>query len=96
MVEGLVPAVPPEKFLTPRKANKRQIRPKKFTGCVVDNIVTKSSSNNSIPFEIPRSVTYQYKHSFFVLTVEEWNQLEDSAVLATTIDIFKNKLSHRD
>ena len=96
VVEGLVPAVPPEKFLTPRKSNKRQIRPKKFTGCVVDNIVTKSSSNNSKPFEIPRSVTDQYKHSFFVRTVEEWNQLEDSAVLATTIDIFKNKLSHRD
>ena len=98
VVEGLVPpAQPPGKFLTLRKSNTGQIGSKAFTGCVVDNIVTKSSSNNSNnPLKSQGALQINRNNSFFVYTVEEWNQLKYSVLLATTIDILKNKSNHRD
>ena len=95
VVEGLVPAVPPEQFLKPKQRNKRQIRAKRFSNCVTNNIVSRSETCNTKAFEIPRSYTDQYKQSFFVNTLLDWNHLDESVVSATTIDSFKNKLLHQ-
>ena len=95
VVEELVPAVPPEEFLKPKQRNKRQIRAKRFSNCVTNNIVSRSETCNTKAFEIPRSYTDQYKQSFFVNTLLDWNHLDESVVSATTIDSFKNKLLHQ-
>ena len=38
VVEGLVPAVPADKFFTQKKTNKRQIKPKIFKDCVTKTL----------------------------------------------------------
>ena len=95
VVEGLVPAVPADKFFTQKKTNKRQIKPKIFKDCVTKNIVDKSAHMNSRPYEVPSSKTDQYRYSYFVRTVEDWNHLENSTVIAASPEIFKNKLQQQ-
>ena len=53
------------------------------------NIVEKFSTNHSECFKIPDSYTEQYKNSFFVRTVSEWNQLEESHIRAETVNSFR-------
>jgi len=39
-------------------------------------------------------ITAQYKHSFFVRTVPEWNSLPEACVNADTITAFQAQLRH--
>ena len=94
VVEGQIPAMPPLDYLEFNK-DKRQIKPKKFSDCVTTNIVEKSSRNNSRSLKIPEAQTEQYKNSFFVRTLVEWNQLEDNIVQATKPEDFKAALLSR-
>ena len=96
VVEGLVPAVPPQQFLTPIKNNKRRIKPRQFSDCITNNVVERSVINNQRAFEIPRHLTDQYKNSCFVCTIEEWNKLDNCTVNSATLDKFKERISHRD
>ena len=64
VVEGQVPAMPPDLFVKYQKS-KRQIRAKKFDNCITNNIVTASVRNNSKCIVIPLSRTDQYKHSSY-------------------------------
>ena len=43
--------------------------------------------------KIPDSKTEQYKNSFFVRTVADWNKLEDTAVTADSVTAFSSALS---
>ena len=96
MVEGHVPAMPPDLFVKYQKS-KRQIRAKKFDNCVTNNIVTSSVRNNSKCIMIPPSRTDQYKHSFFVQTAVDWNHLDENTVSAEKLESFKFALAdHRD
>ena len=92
VVEGLVPAMPPDQFFTEVTRRKRQIKARQFDGCITSNVVEKSVVNNTRPFVIPKSATEQYKHSYFVKTVNEWNHLEDDIVTSSSVEVFKNKL----
>ena len=51
--------------------------------------------NNSKALETIPSNTDQYKNSFFVKSILDWNQLEDRIVCADTIESFKAALQHR-
>jgi hypothetical protein len=46
VVEGQVPAMPPDLFVKYQKS-KRQIRAKQIDNCIANNIVTSSVRNNS-------------------------------------------------
>jgi len=92
VVEKLVPAMPPDHFFQPKPAHKRQIKSRTYADCVTSNIVDRSASNNSKSFIVPHCNTDQYKHSFFVQTVLDWNQLDDSVVSAKTVECFKSRL----
>ena len=81
VVEGQVPAMPPDLFVTYQKS-KRHIKANKFDNCITNNIVTSSVRNNSKCIVIPPSRTNQYKHSFFVQTAVDWNQLDENIVSA--------------
>ena len=50
VVEGQVPAMPPDLFVKYQKS-KRQIRANKLNNCVTNNIVTSSVRNNSKCFK---------------------------------------------
>ena len=81
VVEGQVPAMPPDLFVTYQKS-KRHIKANKFDNCITNNIVTSSVRNNSKCIVIPPSRTNQYKHSFFVQTAVDWNHLDKNTVSA--------------
>ena len=91
VVEGLVPGLPPQDFLSQSKS-RRQIKPRKFQDCETTNILTKQVKNNSKCFETVQATSNQYKHSFFVDTVIKWNQLEDNIVCAKSVEAFKTAL----
>ena len=88
IIEGKIPALPPEKFLTPVNKSKRKIKAKTFDGYESKNLVTKYSYNNSRGFIVPDACREQYQSSFFVQTVAEWNQLEEAVVLAGSVAAF--------
>ena len=77
VVRGMVPAINTDEFLIPIR-NKRQIKPRLQSDFHSTNIVEKFSTNHMECFKIPDSHTEQYRNSFFVRTVSEWNQLEES------------------
>ena len=92
VVEGLVPAINPDKYLKKSKP-KRRIKAKKFEGYLSNNPVENSLKNNSKSFEIPSSKTNEFKNSFFVKTVLNWNHLDEVTVSAPTVESFKSALT---
>ena len=56
IAEGLVPAIPPDLYLTPMRQI-RHIKPREFTDYETTNVVNKYVTNNSRPFVIPQSAT---------------------------------------
>ena len=96
VVEGQVPAMPPDLFVKYQKS-KRQIRAKKIDNCITNNIVTSSVRNNSKFIMIPPTRTDQSKHSFFVQTAVDWNHLDENTVSAEKLESFKSALAdHHD
>ena len=86
VVRGQVPALPCHEYsyLTPIR-NKRQIRSKQFTDCVISNPIDNQSTNNSKCFKPIQCRSKLFRNSFFPKTVIDWNHLEDSVVCAETV-----------
>ena len=80
VVEGQVPALPFQDYLTPLR-NKCQIKSKKFTDFVSSNIVVNQSTNNSKCFKPIQCNSNSFWSSFFSKTLIYWNHLGDSVVL---------------
>jgi len=94
IAESRVPALPPEKFLTPVPKARRKIIPKVFAGFETTNIVAKHAVNNSRGFKIPENKgSEQYLSSFFVRTILDWNQLEETTIQAKTVAAFSTAVS---
>ncbi|KAK3106866.1 hypothetical protein FSP39_001700 [Pinctada imbricata] len=89
VVEGLVPAIPPDTYLVP-VLNKRRIRAKRFTDFEARNVV--HSSNHTRCFNIPTCNSVTRKNSFFIRTVTEWNELDNHQVLSRTVEGFRSSL----
>ena len=92
VVEGLVPAIPPNEFLKPTR-QKRQVKAKHFESCETKNILDRHISNNNRSFIVEHCKTEQLKHPFFVRTVVEWNHLDTETVRAETVESFKQALT---
>jgi hypothetical protein len=58
----------------------------------VSNIMENRTSNNTRSFKIPFAHTEQFKNSFFIKTLVDWNYLEDRIVHARTVEHFKTAL----
>ena len=95
VVEGLVPAIPPEEFLKPAKT-RRQIKGKQFKDHISHNIIDRHIINNDRGFVVETCKTEQLKNSFFVKTVIEWNHLSTETVRTKTVESFKQALSSHD
>ena len=91
VVEGLVPAIPPNEFLKPSR-QKRQVKVKNFENCETKNILDRHISNNDRGYIVEHCKTEQLKQSFFVRTVVEWNHLNTATVRAETVESFKQAL----
>jgi hypothetical protein len=85
--------VDPDKYLN-QKVEGRLIKPKRFSDCETTNIIRVA--NNTRSFKTINAQTNQFKNSFFVKTLEDWNHLEDSVVHAVTIGGFKSALQKLD
>ena len=93
IAEGMLPSLPSETYLTPIK-NKRKIIPKKFKDCVSKKLVETFGTTNDRSFQIPTNYgSEQYKNSFFIKTITEWNGLASHIVTAKSLDSFKTQLS---
>ena len=58
------------------KKNTRRIHPTTFKGCDSYNTIARHKICNTCGFKIPDSKTEQYKSSFFIRTVADWNKLK--------------------
>jgi hypothetical protein len=92
VVEGMIPATPPQNIIQFQKP-KRQILERKFENQVSSNII----SNQEI--KKPHSSDRTDQHMIFPLirTAIDWNHLEESTVNTGNIEEFKTALSnHRN
>jgi len=94
VVEGLVPAMPCQDYLTPIRG-KRNIKAKRFQDCVSSNIVERHEVNHTRGFKNFPCRSTIFANSFFPQTVIDWNHLPDSAVRAETLGAFKTALQQR-
>ena len=93
IVEGHLPAMRPDVFLVPLRRNKRPIRDRHLRSDFVNtSIVSRSVTNNSKCFAVPRCRTQPSENSYFPRTIREWNQLQEYQVTAESIDQFKASL----
>ena len=77
--------------------NKRPIRPRTIKDYKNQNIVTQIARNNSRCFKVElckRDCRYTTtkNNSFFPRTARDWNNLDESAVFAESIEEFKDPL----
>ena len=91
VVKGQVPSINIEYFLKVQRP-KRTIRAKQFVDIIQKNIAENSVCNNSMCFKPIPAKTDNYRNSFFVKTVSDWNELCDSVVNAKTIDTVATEL----
>ena len=94
IINGLVPAIPPEDYLKPVQ-NKRRIRPTTFDGFNSKNFVKNYQINHTQGLTVPNAKTDIYKNSFFIRTIKDWNLLEEETVTATSLENFKTRLLTR-
>ena len=90
---GLLPAIPPDPYLTPSRP-KRKIKARSFGDFVASNPIVKHQRINDRCFELPEAATKVYENSFFVKTIADWNQLTNSIVSAPSTEAFKFRLQN--
>ncbi len=88
---GLVPAIPPEDYLIPVQ-NKRRIKAKTFDNCVTQNFVTSAQRLHDRCFVVPQAKSDIFRGSFFVKTIQDWNQLDSQTINSPSVDSFKARL----
>ncbi len=88
VVEGNVPAILIEDYLTPQRP-KRTVKAKQFKDYHHSNIVANSTNNNSKCFQLTFAKHENLKNSFFPRTVLDWNKLSDRVITAESIESFK-------
>ena len=64
MGQGLVPAMPIDRFPRLLQTDKRQIKPTKFRDFLVTNVIENQAILNSRPFQVLHSNIDQYNYSF--------------------------------
>ena len=95
VVKGHVPAINIEHYLKAQRPQ-RTFRAAQFENVVERNIVENSICNNAQWFKPIPAKTENFKHSYFVKTLIDWNRLSDSAVNADSITSFRTEISKSD
>ena len=92
VVEGLVPALPPENFLKKQRPG-RLIRSRTNADTITNNPAYKFARHNEKPYVVTNARCEQHRNSFFVKTTIEWNRLENNVVSAESTQRFKTLVS---
>ena len=95
VVEGHVPAINIEHYLKSQRPE-RTIRAKQYEDFVTKNIIKNSVCNNSKCFKPIITKTENYRNSFFVKTVYDWNKLSEDIVTCDSLETFKTLLTTLD
>ena len=90
IVNGSVPAIPPDKYFCSQRPDKRRVKPKLFIDYMTVNIVERHQNNNSRCFVVPAAHTDQLRNSYFVKTIVQWNTLSEPEVRAGIINEFSH------
>ena len=94
VVNGLLPALKPSDFLTPARPRRQVRRPGHLRDFVAETAATdRVSCHHSNCFMVPSSRTDQFRHSFFVETVLNWNHLDECVAGSGSAGDFRSKLS---
>ena len=89
MVEGHVPAINIEHYLKSQRP-KRTIRAKQYDDFITKNIIENSVCNNSKCFKPVITKTENYRNSFFVKTVYDWNKLSEDIVTCDSLETLRH------
>ena len=92
VVEGLVPALPSENFLKKETRKRRKIKPTTNKDFVTTNLVENYVRNNDKCFIVQQCKTSEFRNSFFVKTVREWNSLDNASVYTKTVVEFGSSI----
>ena len=92
-VEGKIPAMSQEKYLTPQKEGRKIRSTRTASHLYTNNPVENYVRNNNRCFVVPRCNTEQAKHSFFPRTIIAWNHLDNNTVHSETTEAFKTALA---
>ena len=92
VVKGHVPAINKDDYIQPQK-QRRAIRAAPFKDYEHKNIVENYSTNNPKCYKPIPAKTENFKNSFFVRTIYDWNKLDDSVINSDSVNSFRNRLS---
>ena len=93
IAKGLVPALPADTFLTAANINRRRIQSgHHLRGVRNSQHSTKSSKQQPL---LQNTKTDQYRGSFFVKTVIEWNTLTDDIINLPTLNPFSSAVGRQ-
>ena len=94
MVEGHEPAINIEHYLKSERPKRTlTISAKQYEDFVTKNIIENSVCNNSKCFKPVIAKTENYRNSFFVKTLYDWNKLSEDIVTCDSLEIFKTLLT---
>jgi hypothetical protein len=82
-----MPGLPSHEFLTPIR-NKRKVRARDLSDFEHTNFVSTYSQNNSRGFKVDNCKTTNYRHSFFIRTTIDWNNLDNDIVKCFRVETF--------
>ena len=94
VVNELLPALPPSNFLQPVEQRRKVKIPTHLKDYIADTTATdRLVYNHPRCYVVPHSKTDQYKHSFFVETVLDWNHLEECFAGSGGVGDFRSNLN---
>ena len=94
VVNELIPALPPSNFLQPVEQRRKVKIPTHLKDYIADTTATdRLVYNHPRCYVVPHSKTDQYKHSFFVATVLDWNHLEECVAGSGGVGDFRSNLN---
>ncbi len=94
VVNDLLPALPPSNFLNPAKPRRQVRTPKYLRDYVADTTaIDRLVYNHPNCYVVPTSKSEQYRHSFFVETVLDWNHLDECVAGSGSSGDFRTNLS---
>ena len=91
IVKGHIPAINIDDYLKQQR-QKRTIRAVQMNDYVHNNIIERQINNNDQCFENIYCKSDNYKNSFFVRTVPDWNSLNNVQCSSSTVNTFKSNL----
>ena len=95
IVNDKLPALPPSDFLKPAKHRRQLKAPTHLKDYIPDtSAIERLVYNHPNCYVVPVSKSDQYRHSFFVETVLDWNHLDECVAGSSSSGDFRTNLSN--